>query len=98
MHSRCDILELSSIFTHLYRCEFVKEEMEYLGFDVGYGWWKPAASKMQPLQDMKIRNGTCNFYRHHLHNFTYSSPSCVTLQKRVTPGGGPPKRNSGSMS
>ena len=31
----------------------MKEEMEYLGFDVGYGWWKPAASKMQPLQDMQ---------------------------------------------
>ena len=28
--------------------------MEYLGFDVGYGWWKPAASKMKPLQDMRI--------------------------------------------
>ena len=36
--------------------EFMKEEMEYLGFDVGYGWWKPAASKMQPLQDMQIRD------------------------------------------
>ena len=30
----------------LEKCEFMKEEMEYLGFDVGYGWWKPAASKM----------------------------------------------------
>ena len=29
--------------------EFMREEIEYLGFDVGYGWWKPAASKMQPL-------------------------------------------------
>ena len=32
----------------------------------GYGWWKPAASKMQPLQDMKIRDdpkkGACNPY------------------------------------
>ena len=36
----------------LEKCEFMKEEMEYLGFDVGYGWWKPAASKMQPLRDM----------------------------------------------
>ena len=34
---------------NLDKCEFIKEEMEYLGFDVGYGWWKPAASKMQPL-------------------------------------------------
>ena len=30
--------------------------MEYLGFDVGYGCWKPAASKMQPLHDMQIRD------------------------------------------
>ena len=37
----------------LEKCEFMREEMEYLGFDVGYGWWKPAASKMQPLQDMQ---------------------------------------------
>ena len=40
----------------LEKCEFMKEEMEYLGFNVGYGWWKPAASKMQPLQDMQIRD------------------------------------------
>ena len=39
----------------LEKCEFMREEMEYLGFDVGYGWWKPAASKMQRLQDMRIR-------------------------------------------
>ena len=32
--------------TKLKKCEFMEEEMEYLGFDVGYGWWKPAASKM----------------------------------------------------
>ena len=36
--------------------EFMREEMEYLGFDVGYAWWKPAAFKMQPLQDMQIRD------------------------------------------
>ena len=35
------------------KCEFMKKEMEYFGFDVGYGWWKPAASKIQPLQDMQ---------------------------------------------
>ena len=54
--------------------------MEYLGFHVGYGWWKPAMSKMQPLQDMQIRDdpkkglhdvssfvGACNFHRRHIH-------------------------------
>ena len=60
----------------LKKCEFMPEEMEYLGFDVGYGWCKPAESKMQPVQDMQIRDdpkkglrdvrsciGACNFYR-----------------------------------
>ena len=30
----------------LKKCEFMCEEMEYLGFYVGYGCWKPAASKV----------------------------------------------------
>ena len=82
----------------LEKFEFMKEEMEYLGFDVGYGWWKPAASKMQPLQDMQIRDdpkkglhdvrsfvGACNFYRRHIHNFTYSSAPLTDLIKKTTP-------------
>ena len=65
------------------KCELMREGMEYLDFYVGYGWWKPAASKMQPLPDMQIRNdpkkgvhevksflGACYFYRRHIHNFT----------------------------
>ena len=72
--------------------------MEYLGFDVGYGWWKPAASKMQPLQDMQICDdpkkglhdvrsfvGACKFYRRHIHNFTYSSAPLTDLIKKTTP-------------
>ena len=54
----------------------MRDEMDNPGFVVGYGWWKPAASKMQPLQDMQIRDdsknglhgvprffGSCNSYR-----------------------------------
>ena len=85
----------------LEKCEFMKEEMEYLGFDAGYGWWKPAASKMQTLlslQHMKIRDdptkglhnvrgfvGACNFSRRHIHNFTYSSAPLTDLIKKTTP-------------
>ena len=63
----------------------MREEMRCLGFDGGYSWWKPAASKMQPLQDMQIRDdpkkglhdvgsfiGACSLYRRHIHKFTYS--------------------------
>ena len=76
----------------------MKEEMEYWGFELGYGWWKPAASKMQPLQDMQIRDsakkglhdvrsfvGACNFYGHHIHNFTYSSAPVTDLIKKTAP-------------
>ena len=53
---------------------------------------------MQPLQDMKIRDygkkglhdvrsfvGACNFYRRHIHNFTYFSAPVTDLIKKTTP-------------
>ena len=80
------------------KCEFMQEEMEYLGFEVWYGWWRPAASIMPPLQDMHIRDdpkkgvhqlrsfvGACNFYRRHISNFTYSSAPLTELIKKTTP-------------
>ena len=81
----------------LEKWEFMKEEIGYLGFDVGYGCWKPAVSKMQPLQDMQIRDdpkkglhdvgsfvGACNFYRRRIHNFTYSSAPLTDLITNTT--------------
>ena len=82
----------------LEKCEFIKEEMGYLGFDAGYSWWKSAASKMQPLRDMQIRVdpkkglhhvrsfvSACNFYSRHIHNFSYSSAPLTDLIKNTTP-------------
>ena len=37
------------------KCEFEQETMQYLEFDMGYGWWTPAASKAKPLIDGKVR-------------------------------------------
>ena len=69
----------------LQKCEFMREETEYLGMDVGYDWSKPAASKMQPVQDMQIHDGpkkglqdvrnlicTCNLQGRHVQDFTFS--------------------------
>ena len=69
------------------KCEFMQETMQYLGFDVGYWWWTPAASKAKPLIDVKLRHedpkkglhdvrsfiGACKFYHRHIKNFTYTS-------------------------
>ena len=101
------ILLLQELFTvcqenhlriKLEKCEFMREEMEHPGFHVGYGWWRPAASKMQPLQDMQICDdpkkglhdgqsfsGACNFYRRHIHNFRYSSALLTDLIKKTNP-------------
>ena len=82
----------------LEKSECIKEEMVSLGFDVGYGWWKPAASKMQPLQDMQIcddaKKGLHDvrsfvearkFYRRHIHNYTQSSDPLTDLIQKATP-------------
>ena len=80
----------------LEKCEFMQETMQYLGFDVGYGWWTPAASKAKPLMDAKVRHadpknrlhdvrsfiGACNFYRRHIKNFTYTSAVLTDLIKK----------------
>ena len=95
LHEFSIVCQKNHLRLKLEKFEFMKEEMEYLGFDVGYGWWKPVASKMQPLQDMQVRDnpkkglhnvrsfvGACNFSRRHIHNFTYSSaPLTDSLMK-----------------
>ena len=82
----------------LEKCEFGQETMQYLGFDIGYGWCTPAASKAKPLMDAKVRHedpkkglhdvrsliGACNFYRPHIKNFTYSSAILTDVIKKNT--------------
>ena len=82
----------------LQKCEFMQETMQYLGFDVGYGWWTPAASKAKPLMHAKVLQedpkrglhdvrsfiGACNFYRRHIKNFTYTSAILTNLIKKST--------------
>ena len=82
----------------LEKYEFMQETMQYLGFDIGYGWWTRAASKAKPLMDAKVRHddskkglhdvrsfiGACNFYRRHIQNFTYTSAILADLIKMST--------------
>ena len=74
------------------------ETMHYPGFDIGYGWWTPAASKVKPLMDAKVRHEdpkkglhdvrsfirACNFNRRHINNFTYTSSILTDLIKKTT--------------
>ena len=80
------------------KSEFMQETMQYLGFDIGYRWWTPVASKAKPLMDAKVRHedpkgglhdvrnfiGACNFYRRHIKNFTYTSAILMDLITKHT--------------
>ena len=82
----------------LEKCEFMQESMQYLGFDIAYGWWNAAASKAKPLMDAKVQHEdpkkgfhdvrsfieACNFYRRHIKNFTYTSAIRTDLIKKST--------------
>ena len=82
----------------LQKCEFMQETMQSLGFDIGYGWSTPAASKAKPLMDAKVQHenskkglhdvrsfiGACNLHRHHITNLTYTSSILTDLIKQST--------------
>ena len=82
----------------LEKCEFMQKIMQYLGFDVGYGWWTPAASKAKPLMDAKVGHqdskkgrddvrsfiGACNFYRGNIKKFTHTSAILTDLIRKST--------------
>ena len=84
----------------LEKSEFMQEVMDYLGFTIGYGWWKPVEDKVRPLADFSIEGvknkvegvkrirqflGSCNFYRRHLKQFTFSSAILPDLIKKGKP-------------
>ena len=72
------------------KCEFLKKEMEYLGFKIGDNYWTPSTSKISALTTAEIKNlkdlrsfiGAANFIRRHVKNFTFSSHSLTDLTKK----------------
>ena len=91
----------------LEKCEFMQEEIEYLGFQVGWRWWRPATDKVAPLLNATIRDyktrgvkdiraylGSCNFYRRHIPTFTYNSHLVMDLIKKNVPWKWTPENES----
>ena len=74
----------------LSKCDLIKEDIEYLGFSISWGTWRPSESKVQALQGFKVRSlkdlrqflGACNFFRRHMKNFTFSSAPLTDLLKK----------------
>ena len=80
----------------LEKSELMQETMQYVEFDIGYGWRTPPAPKAKPLMDAKVRHKepkkvlrdvrsfirACNFHRRHIKNFTYTSAILTDLIKK----------------
>ena len=82
----------------LEKCEFMQEEIKYLGFQVGWRWWGPVKERVAPILKASVRDdktrsvkdirallGSCNFYRRHIPAFTYSSHLLTNLTKKTVP-------------
>ena len=80
------------------KCEFMREEIEYFGFQVGWRWWRPVKDKGAPILEATIRDdktrgvkdiraflGFCIFYRRHIPTCTYSSHPLTDLTKKTVP-------------
>ena len=77
----------------LSKCEFMKEEFEYLGYTLGYGTWSPSKKKVEAILKAKVTNlkelqsflGAMNFFRRHVPNFSQTSHVLTDLLKKETP-------------
>ena len=53
----------------LEKCESMRETIQCLGFDIGSGWWTPAASKAKPLMHAKVEHEDLKKGLHNVHSF-----------------------------
>ena len=80
------------------KCGFMQEEIEYLGFQVGWRWLRPvketvaqilkasmSEDKTRGVKDNRAFLGSCDFYRRHIPTFTYSSHLLTDLTKKTVP-------------
>ena len=59
----------NNIRIKLSKCDFMQEELDYLGFHIGWGTWRPSQKKVEPLLKSEVKNlkdlrkflGACNF-------------------------------------
>jgi hypothetical protein len=51
-----EVCKENSLRIRLDKCEFLAEELEYLGFTIGWNWWKPTQAKVEALSKATVKN------------------------------------------
>ena len=76
------VCQTNHIRIKLSKCSFLETEIEYLGYLLGCGTWKPSKKRVQAILNSEVKNcndlgsflGAMNFYRRHIKNFTFCQP------------------------
>ena len=71
----------NNVRVKLPKCDFIVEELDYLGFHIGFAKWSASPTKVQAILSGQIRNlkdlrrflGAMDFYRRHVKKYTSSS-------------------------
>ena len=94
-----EVCKQHNLRVKLNKCEFLREEMEYLGFLVGYGWWKPSPKKVEALKSFQVKDlkslraflGAGNFLRRLVKKTTpFPAPPSPTSPRPTKNGSGDP--------
>ena len=89
-----DKLHSEKFFGRLPKCDFFKNEVEYLGFDVGKDGIKPSLSKVKAIidwptpetvTDVRSYLGLCSFYRKFIRWFSEIAAPLTDLTKKNKP-------------
>ena len=76
----------------LSKCSFFETDIEYLGYNLGWGTWRPTTKRVQAIMNFEVQSqkdlqrflGALNFYRRHVRNFTFSSAPLTNLLRKTS--------------
>jgi hypothetical protein len=86
-----DRLKAEKLYGRLFKCDFFRTEVEYLGFDVGADGVKPCMSKVRAILDWPtpesvtdVRSflGLTSFYRKFIRSFSEVAATLTNLTKK----------------